>query len=83
MMAFAQNSSIKLSIAQPLLFSVSRGAWNQSRKNYGFICDAIFFTYTHVHKALSNETIVTELEIRSVCMETGRAVHVDLQLVLE
>jgi len=36
-------------------FEVSRGTSNQSLKKYGFICDAIFFTCTHVHKSPSNE----------------------------
>ena len=59
-------------------FKVSQGTSNQSLKNYnyGFICDAIFFTCTHVHISLGNGTYlllkVAELEIRLVCMETGR-----------
>jgi len=28
---------------------------NGSPKNYGFICNAIFFICTYAHKALSNE----------------------------
>ena len=34
----------------PLLFhsfQVSWGTWNWTPKNYGFICDAIFFTFLH------------------------------------
>ena len=36
-------------------FEVSWGAWNQSFKIYGFICNAIFCICMHAHKALSNE----------------------------
>ena len=39
-------------------FEVSWG-WGGSKwslKNYGFICDAIFFTCSHMQRALSNET---------------------------
>ena len=37
-------------------FEVSWGTSNRSLKNNGFICNATFFTCTHVHKSLSNET---------------------------
>jgi len=38
------------------LFEVMRGDSNRSLKNYGFLCDAIFFfTCTHAFKSLSNE----------------------------
>jgi len=43
----------------PLLFhdfKVSLGCSNPSLKNYGFIYNTIFFTCTHAHKTLSNET---------------------------
>ena len=31
--------------------------WNYPLKNYGFICNATFFTCTHVHKALRWQTV--------------------------
>ena len=55
-------------------FKASRGGLNWSPLS--FIYAAIFFNYcTHAHKELSNEAQsllqFAELEIRSVCMETG------------
>jgi len=41
-------------------FEVSQGGSNQLLKNYGFICYTIFFTCTHVHKALSNVIVTRE-----------------------
>ena len=62
-------------------FEVSRGSSNWSLKNYGFICNAIFFfTCTHAHKALSNEMYlllkITKIEIPSVGMETGMPIYI-------
>ena len=61
----------------PITFSQLRSLTKRLKpvtQNYGFIYDTIFFTCTHVHKTLSNETYsllkITEIEIRSVCMET-------------
>jgi len=59
-MVFSQSSSIfHRAVHQPIAYfqvSSSRGGSNRSLKNYGFLCDAIFFfTCTHVHKSLSNE----------------------------
>ena len=61
-------------------FEVSQGGLNQSLNNYGFYCDAIFFTCIHAHKSLSNETIlIQDCWIRNtvVWMKTGRvfAIH--------
>ena len=36
-------------------FEVSPGSSNSSLKNYGFICNDIFFICTHAHKELNNE----------------------------
>jgi len=33
---------------KPHNFEISQGAWKQSLKNYGFICNAIFFTCTQL-----------------------------------
>jgi len=37
-------------------FEVSRGSSNHSLNNYGFICNATFFTCMHAHKLLSSKT---------------------------
>jgi len=48
MMVFAQSSSIfHRAVHQPIIisrFQVSRGGSNRSLKNYGFLCNAIFFS---------------------------------------
>jgi len=43
----------QLQWTSPSLFKVSQGAWNQSLNNYGFICDAIFFTSNRCTKHLA------------------------------
>ena len=57
-------------------FKVWWGASVWSLKTYGFICNAIFFTCAHVHKALSNETQlllkIAKLEMWSLCGELQR-----------
>ena len=85
-MIFTQNSSIfHWALHQPInffySFEVSRGSSNWSLKNYGFICNVIFFfTCTHAHKALSNEMYlllkITKIEIPSVGMETGMPIYI-------
>jgi len=37
-------------------FGVPQGSSNQSLKNYGFICDAIFFTCMHARQVLNSES---------------------------
>ena len=58
---FTRNSSIlHWQCTSPSLFhnfEVLRGTWNYPVKNYGFIYNATFFTCTHVHKALSWQTV--------------------------
>ena len=48
-----------------------RGTWKQSLNKYGFICDAIFFTFMHEHKAITKEAYsllkFIKLEIVFVC----------------
>ena len=58
-------------------FKVSQGTSNQSLKNYnyGFICDAIFFILGMCTNYLATKCNhlfkFSELEIRSVCIETA------------
>ena len=57
---FCANSSIlHWAVHQLIAFSleVSQGGSNWSLKNYGFICNTIFFTCMHAYKSLSNKTI--------------------------
>ena len=59
-------------------FKVSQGSsnWSLYEELCVFICSAISLTCMHVHKSLSNESKsflkITELELRLVCMETGK-----------
>jgi len=60
MMVFAQNGSIlPWVVHQSIVFLTSlkshEALLSQSLKNYGFICNAIFFTCTHVRNHLATK----------------------------
>ena len=53
-----RSQNLKWAVYDPIAFhnfEVSWGAWNQSFKIYGFICDAIFCICMYAHKTISNE----------------------------
>ena len=53
-------------------FEVSQGSLNHSLNNYGFISDVILKICMHVHKSLSNETIIIQdcwIRNTVVCMK--------------
>ena len=69
-------------------FEVSQGSLNRSLNNYGFISDAILKICIHVHKSLSNETIIIQdcwIRNTVVCTKTGRVfgMHCWLSVVTE
>ena len=73
-----KNSILHCAVHQPIAFhnfEVSRGGSIWSLNNYDFINSTIFFTCTHAHKSLSNETVVIQdrwITNMVVCMKTGR-----------
>ena len=75
-MIFTQNNSIFRWAVHQLItffysFEVSRGSSNQSLKNYGFICDAIFSSLVCMHT--NHLSIIKDCWIRNMvmCMKTG------------
>ena len=53
-------------LSSALVITVSRGSLNRSLKNYGFICNTIFFTCMHAHNHLATKRLlfkIAEFEI--------------------
>ena len=87
---FAQNSSIfHWAVHLPITFplEVSQDGSNWSLKNYGFICNTIFFTCMYAYKSLSNKTYsllkIAELEIWLCAWRQGECFISIVDLVFE